>query len=1783
MYKIDLNEALYKSLKEDYKKHKENKQYQSQLQCGFDYMEALIKLFGTLSISVIKDIDNDLFEELFSKNFKLCPSLGDFKSLTTTPFSKNSKKIINKKELNKIYSFLDKLFYEKVSLELIDMNLLYEGKIKTKTINSTIILLNEYVVSFRNKLKGHGASFKNEDTKQINAILESLDKLLNHLESKYEEILKEIDFYLIEDIKQLKIYHTNSNTTCELLPIVSYVKCEKLSCSLDPKVKLFFYNDGKESKSHYLDYSYNHYYQITSKNEIYENLTKLQEEILQHSSSDIQRQSHLLSHFVGREEELKLAKEHILKSINNRNSSFISIMGEPGIGKSAFLSQLQQIIIEDENLQNEINTYTFFAQKNKMGGNTEEDKYIWNKLSSYFNNHGVSIKQEGEFSLIKNLETLFQAYENDTKTKPLILIIDGLDEFSNPEDIIRKIPLNFNSKIQLIYSSRPYSNIKKIISSILSTCESLNILNQDNLIKEGSSFIIGRLKDDDVKELLSRVLPKKEFPIESDDYIEVTNTIIEKSESVPLYIHYITQLFKEKNISHNENIVYEIKQWAKKLPPKLANFYIQTFKEIKPLSRSILQVVMLSYSNISKEDLYTILKATEPNRFNDLDETSFIENHFNEIEIFLSIDNESKYSFYHLSVKEQLVEYFKDINQAFSFNKEKLDSIMYQAHIDFYSNKIDDILYIKKNSDLYNFLESLSKNINKDNISSYYKDNYFHILNTLVWSNIYISMINHENMKNEKYESIKNHVDLTEENINEVNNFFNLFNKKENKHLFEIRYAYELAFIAKDYKKVLVYKDMYEKFVQDLFLDIALNIDKLDYIQKFVEHKDDWANALNEDIQEIIINIISQQEVLDDSFYDVLLFLEDNHSVQLFSKISIQKALELQENFPEWYKVDALKKIISKTVDEKILDKVLDIAKINIEWGTLQVIPKIVSKIDNIEKALEITNNISDHHYKFEALVNILSKMGDIQKALEIVNNISVEEDKSKALSYIVSKIDDTNKALEIINNISVEEDKSKALSYIVSKIDDTNKALEIINSISVEEDKSKALSYIVSKIDDTDKALEIINSISVEEDKSKALSYIVSKIDDTDKALEIINSISYKVDSITAYSHFLSKINKIDEALELVNDISDRWYKSKVLRNLASKIDDIEKALEIAYSINDKIDKSNALINIGIKANNKNILEKALEFINSIISYERIEFDLITKIVLNTNYKEILEKSIQIVNDATHLRYKFNTLVNIASKTNDIDKAIAIANSISVDEYKSKALINVLSKISDIEKAILIIQIVNKIPSKIYRTPILSHLLLKIKDTEKALELVNSISDKEDRIEFLFDIAIKTNDLEKALEIINSISDESYKIELLEQIISNTEDKKILDKAFKIVNCIINEYSKSRLLINILSKINKIDEALKIFDTIDAYEWDKADVLADILSNTNNNKILKKVPEIINSFTNIYDEWDKPGSVSYIVLQIKDTKKALEIANSIYDENDKIESLLAIAMKTNEIEIALEIASIISSENYKSKIFLSVISKINEMEIALEIVNSISVENYKLEAFINIISRTVDEEILNKVLEKANNITNENYKSKILSYVISKTNDLEKALEIANNISDESYKLEAFKNIISRIIDEKLQNKVLGRLVNYSINLKNYYELKLEIDKKTNLLNYLFYNKLFNQNTNINETIDILSLLSPDDVLDYYNIEFQVENNKDSKLYSLLEKMISNSGDKKIFTTIKEEVRNDDFMLEKFINLYGNELDITKDEYEEEFTYKTFKRNIEYFKESLK
>jgi hypothetical protein len=493
------------------------------------------------------------------------------------------------------------------------------------------------------------------------------------------------------------------------------------------------------------------------------------------------------------------------------------------------------------------------------------------------------------------------------------------------------------------------------------------------------------------------------------------------------------------------------------------------------------------------------------------------------------------------------------------------------------------------------------------------------------------------------------------------------FEKTEEK-ITQTKYIYEQSMQVEDYDKTLKYLDIYIDSTNQLFLHITLNLDKIEYIQKFIDHIDDWDNTLNDNTREFFIHIITRHKNLDNSFEKVLNIITETEykSKLLISLRDTEKALEIAKSMKT-----SVCDIVSKIADTNI-DKALDIANNindNDDYNNKKskVLSAIVSKVSdtNIDKALDMANDISDDAYKAKAINNISSKTNDsniLERTLKIIHNINTNNIKTKVLSAIALKTINTNivKALDITNHIPNNKKKSKVLRKIALKIIDTDiyKTIGIAKSISNDDDKATVLHAVAFKDNDPiilSTLIDIANTISCILSKVKALGVICSRTDNPKilkKALEFSDGINLELvrDDIVIYNPDIYKSLDITH-----NDSNDDF--DKVLEETNSNY--VKKELIAINNISDDYEKIKALSVIASKANSYEIFNQALEIANSITdkllactikkeiySKNNTKEYIFNRFIVNTNYK--VNKTIEYIShlgsDSTLRYFNINT-----------------------------------------------------------------------------------------------------------------------------------------------------------------------------------------------------------------------------------------------------------------------------------------------------------------------------------------------------------------------------------------------------------------------------------------------------------------------------------------------------------------------------------------------------------
>lgn len=1362
MKEFNIKSAFFDDLHNSYNEHKESKRYLDQLLNGLDYMEALVKFLGVVSISVLRDVDYSLYKSVFYNSFKLTPSLGHFIGLSRLPFSKESQKTLAKDgKTNELYDFLQEKFSTQIDVRLASsLSILLDESVEKKV--STVQTLLDSVGAFRNKFKGHSASFRDDDVEFRDSILTTQERLLSALEEFVDSILQNLSLFY-DDVNN-KVSLEYKNVKCELVPILLYVECSNKNCQKNQKIKLFFYNEGRPTLSHYLDYINGHYFQFTKINQIYNQIEKMQDEVI-HTTSNRDKQTLLLTNFVGREEELKQSRKHIEKGVDSRTSSFVSVMGIPGIGKSAFITQVQQTLLQNS----DINSYTFYAMKGEMA---DEELFLWKKISRYFEKLNIVIKEEGAFHLGENLSNLFEAYELNKSTKPLILTIDGLDEFDNSEKIIQSVPSALKGKIHIIFSSRPYQNIKSAISKKIVAFKKVSSL----------ELALKVLSYDEISSLLSPVIPKRVHR-SSDEYADIITSVIQKSESLPLYLYYIVQELKEKNITDDEDIVQRMRQWAQGLPKKLASFYSEKFNEIKPISKKILLTLLLSKEAVKKDDFYTLLQH---NFKEDIGRTSFDVNYFNEIEVFLKIDGESRYRFYHLSVEEELFNYLRESGDIYSFDGDNLKGALLDSMIKKEKAYIDSLVYMREDSILYRLLQELlsvtKKIITTQSIGknfTYYSENYLYLLQKRIYANVFISLINHENMADKEYSELLSARELNQSSKDEIAYFYKELEAKEQVGLFEIRFAYEFALLSKEYDKVLKYKDMYEDHTYKLFLDISLNIDKEEYVRKFIKHKQDWFHSLTPSSRDFYVEVMKRHRRIPDSFCDILKLLSDKYKPMLMMKLSREKALQIAssvsdsddrsaaEEKAKYFVEPKMDVQTEQLVDNDFETQIRAIKNMDSDWNReISILDLLRNKIDKgVAKEIAYLLPLDSEYGTLNVIESLVFKDLDdksVKKLLEIIESMSATREKLDALFLVQASTDNKELLFKILKSIeSISSQKNRSI------------LLEDIRKSSVE-----LLKKDLYDEEDANAKVEIYKNIIVLTQRDKELRELFELISKT-------LAMAYK-SRLSLYDGIVQKTSStelLEDVYEEIKDYQDVFGDKYILLSsiaIGYLEEDISKSLKIAQEIAEAYDlsgvKNVCLENIGV----------------AMASYDKV------------SALKLLEMFDGIE--------RYTIMGQIANVENDTDLQTSVENlidSIPQESFRVKSLTKfaiAMDKEELLNKALLSIQ---KMDNRLEQSNLLKNFIVAYAqyDVQKAYELlmINAhLSELDVSVEMA--MAISTSSLEAGLEFAYEIDDYSS----IGKALLGMDKRMQNNKAFNLfsMQVFISKYPINRTL-TLLSKLS--------------------------------------------------------------------------------------------------------------------------------------------------------------------------------------------------------------------------------------------------------------------------------------------------------------------------------------------------------------------------------------
>jgi hypothetical protein len=420
------------------------------------------------------------------------------------------------------------------------------------------------LISFRNGY-AHGSTPRDEKcTEDINKYSPILMKMIESCGYLTELIL--FTFICKNDPLTEGMNTFSDECLPNLLPGRTYLAVDGIFTDLHPLLVYrkdsgcyFFYNDLRKNDVSIINYD----------NSLHERDAILRQELLDKYPLDQRKGKspdkfkemveYLTETFKGRRKEL----HELLNFLSSKRTGFLFIWGGPGVGKSALLARIIQILswspeirgqagIEENIFLNKIHVIEYLIRRD-MGSNKTEDmiNYLLLRLDKNFKLNykpGRTIKEQNE-----NLRSFLQEISGKIpETERVVLVIDGLDEAVEVPELLDALPRILPDKILAIYSSRRNQEVERIV--------------YDNLDRENrSKTSLCGLSIEDTRAILYEYTNKYKL---DPEYVE---TIVKKSEGNPLFIKLLCLGLENRDYKLNDII---------NLPGNLNDIYRNIFERL---------------------------------------------------------------------------------------------------------------------------------------------------------------------------------------------------------------------------------------------------------------------------------------------------------------------------------------------------------------------------------------------------------------------------------------------------------------------------------------------------------------------------------------------------------------------------------------------------------------------------------------------------------------------------------------------------------------------------------------------------------------------------------------------------------------------------------------------------------------------------------------------------------------------------------------------------------------------------------------------------------------------------------------------------------------------------------------------------------------------------------------------------------------------------------------------------------------------------------------------------
>lgn len=476
-----------------------------------DLFESIIKTYTVVIISeyVKKNKLSDTAKEMLAYGLRT-PSLGTWQLFSRVLFE----------ELNK----------EKHHWMLTDFVEAFESldKALEKEKTNAISLRNRYA---------HGATPSDE---KCNLDIKKFEPFLIQL-----LLTKWLENTGIEEIDGMVFLVSENNSLC-LHPILLYRKEES-------PASFAFFNDLKDDKVGLLNYPLaKHYREKKFYSEFHEYLP-LQNWKSKGNNEFYQRIEELTDTFKGR----NIEREKLLQFVIQKKKGYLSVQGNPGVGKSALLAQFLKDLRSNEEAK-KIKVISYFIRRGTPQAQVNHFlNYLIKCTDGVFPaGREIVALDDSYWSLLNKLFEKWRLWGDHNKGDKLLFLVDGLDEAVD-DQIVNFMPRENFENILIIYGSRPGGH--HYIDEFWGT------LPADHHTK----LELKGLTREDIRAMLYEVANKYEIERESP----WINNILDRSQGNPLYLKLLCSAIENGSITLNDAhaIPNEIDDYYKAILQRYAN------------------------------------------------------------------------------------------------------------------------------------------------------------------------------------------------------------------------------------------------------------------------------------------------------------------------------------------------------------------------------------------------------------------------------------------------------------------------------------------------------------------------------------------------------------------------------------------------------------------------------------------------------------------------------------------------------------------------------------------------------------------------------------------------------------------------------------------------------------------------------------------------------------------------------------------------------------------------------------------------------------------------------------------------------------------------------------------------------------------------------------------------------------------------------------------------------------------------------------------------------------